>query len=110
MKKIYIVIFFAFVVLLSNYTWAANYSNPIEGIFKGNYGDTIVIEVTAEVSKNEDVPKSQKGDLAFHVKADTIYKNFHRLSEFQLGDHLKIAYKESNVGEGGKVATIITKL
>lgn len=110
MKKIYIVIFFAFLVLLSNYAWSANYKNPIDGIFKEIYGDTIIIEIAPEVNRSADTD-SLNGDLAFHVNPNTGYRNFHRLTQLKKGDHVRVAYKENfKTSSKQKFASMITKL
>ncbi len=109
MKKIYIVIFFAFLVFLSNYTWSANYNNPIDGIFKEIYGDTIIVEIAPEVNRSADTD-SQNGNLTFYVNSNTGYRNFHRLTQLKRGDHVRVAYKEDfKIRSKQKFASMITK-
>lgn len=102
----------AFAVLIfssSSVLWGANYSNPVEGIYKGAFGDTISVEVPSTVSKSRD--NVLTGDLSFQVNSSTGYRNFNQLPDLQPGDEVKVEYSEDlNSKSKRPVAIIITKI
>jgi len=99
-----------FLFLLSGHAWAANYSNPVQGVFKGFYGDTITVEVPSLVSKSPVTSEDQNGDLSFQLNANTSYRNFNQLTDLKYGDPVSVEYSEDPTGKDKqKVADIITK-
>jgi hypothetical protein len=111
MDKIFRFMFTAFLVSLSGQAWAANYSDPIDGTFKGIYGDTISIEVPSLVSKSPDTNQDEDGILSFRLNADTAYSNFNQLTDLKYGDAVRIDYNEDPTGKTKEmIADKITKL
>lgn len=96
---------------LSNYSWAANYSNPIDGIFKGTYGSTISVEVPSLVSKSPVDNEDQNGDLSFQLNPATAYKNFNQLTDLKPGDSVRVEYNQDPTGKiKSMIADTITRL
>ena len=111
MNKILVGTLTAFLVSLSGYVLAANYSNPMDGIFRGIYGDTISIEVPSLVSKSPVVNEDENGVVSFQLNASTGYKNFNQLSDLGKGDPVRVEYKEDPSGKiKGMVAVNITRI
>jgi hypothetical protein len=95
---------------LSGHAWAANFSDPIDGVFRNIYGDSITIGVPSLVSKSP-AYDDQNGELTFKVNADTVYRNFSQLTDIKQGDPVRVEYKDNSNGKDGQlVATGITKL
>jgi hypothetical protein len=95
---------------LSGHAWAANYDNPIDGVFRNIYGDSITIGVPSLVSKSP-AYNNQNGELTFQVNAGTAYKNFNQLTDLKEGDPVRVEYKDNSSGKDNQmVATGITKL
>ena len=92
-------------VLVSSYGWAANYDNPVSGVFKGSYGDSISVEIPSNVSKSPD--NVQNGDLTFQIVPDTIYKGFNKLTDLQKGEAVQVEYKVADKGNK-MIASIIS--
>jgi hypothetical protein len=90
MKKVFLGMLFALVVGLSSQVWAANTDNPIDGIFKSAYGDSITVEVPSNVSKSSDTDLS--GDLTLKVDANTGYRGFNELADLKAGDAVRVEY------------------
>jgi len=91
--------------------WAANYSNPINGVFKGIYGDAISVEVPSLVSKSPVTNEDENGDLLFQFNANTNYRNFNQLTDLKKGDPVRVDYSENPASKGKQmVANTITKL
>jgi len=113
MNKILVGAFTAILFSLSAHGWAANYSDPIDGTFKGIYGDTISIEVPSQVSKSPVDRAYQNGDLSFQFNASTAYKNFSQLTDLKPGDAVKVEYTEGTTDKTKDLvmlATTITKI
>ena len=111
MREIWIRTFIALSVSLSGYALAANYSDPIDGTFKGTYGDTISIEVPSLVSKSPVANQDENGDLTFQLRANTGYKNFNQLTDLKYGDAVRVQYSEDPTGKTKQmVADTITKI
>ncbi len=110
MQKILIPLMIVVVGFGGMRSWAANYSDPIEGVFKGVYGNTISVEVPSLVSKSP-TSDNQNGDLSFQLNASTGYTNFSQLSDLRYGDPVRVQYSEDSTSkENQKVAIQITKL
>ena len=100
-----------FLVSLSGFAWAANYSDPIDGVFKGVYGDTITVEVPSLVSKSPAADQNENGDLSFQTNANTGYKNFNQLTDLKPGDTVSVEYNEDPTAKDKQmIASIITKI
>jgi hypothetical protein len=110
MRKFLVLAFIFGSMLLAGHAWAANYSNPVDGIFKGAYGDTITVTVGSTDSKSPDA-SGLIGDLSFTVNSNTGYRNFNQLADLKAGDHVQVEYTEEPNGKMRKLmAYIITKI
>ena len=112
MKNILVRMLVVFLFCLSGHARAPNYSDPIDGIFNGVYGDTIYVIVPSQVSKSPVTNQNQSGELSFIFNANTAYTNFSQLSQLNNGDPVRVEYKEDLTGKAKQqmVATAITKL
>jgi hypothetical protein len=112
MKKILFYSLAVCAAVLAGKAWAANYSDPIDGVFRGLYGDTITIEVPSLVSKSPDINEGQNGNLSFRIDTNTGYTNFNQLTDLRNGDPIRIEYVKDAAGKTPNTmyAERITKL
>lgn len=110
MSKILFSILTVVFLSLSNHANAANYSNPIDGVFNGIYGDTIYVQVPSQVSKSH-VTGNETGGLSFLVNSNTYYHGFNQLTDLKIGDPVRVDYKEDLTGKMKQqyIATNITR-
>ena len=106
MKKI---ILSVALLLMSGHVWAANYDDPIDGYFKGVYGDTFTIQVPSLVSKSP-TTGDQTGDLSFQFRSDTNYQNFHQLTDLSKGDAVRVEYSLDDSKTNVMIAKSISKI
>jgi hypothetical protein len=98
-------------VSLSGFACAANYSNPVDGVFKGIYGDAITVEVPSLVSKSPAAGQNENGDLSFQVNSNTGYRNFNQLTDLKYGDSVRVGYNEDPTAKDNQmVASMITRI
>jgi hypothetical protein len=90
MKRILTGILVALFAAVTGYVYAANYDNPVSGIFKGSYGDTVTVEVPSVVSRSPDNLAS--GDLSFKTSSNTAYRGFNQLADLKPGDPIQVEY------------------
>jgi hypothetical protein len=94
---------------LSGHAWAANFSNPVDGVFRNIYGDSITIGVPSLTSQSP-ASNDQNGELSFQVNAGTAYRNFNQLTDLKQGDAVSVEYKGTpNSKDNQLFATGITK-
>jgi hypothetical protein len=109
MKNILFYMLMVPLVFLSSKVLAANFSNPIDGVFKGIYGDTMTVQVQSLESKSP-VTGDQNGDLSFQLNSSTAYTNFSQLTDLKAGDEVRVEYSQSPTGPMQMVATSITRV
>ncbi len=114
MRRLLIGSLMAFGLLMPAHAWAANYSDPIDGIFKGVYGNSITVQVPSLVSKSPVEGQDQNGDLSFQVNSSTAYRNFNQLTDLKPGDELSVEYTDNpantKAGPQEMVAQTITRI
>jgi len=109
-KKI-ICTLFVCLIFLYGHAWAANYSNPIDGIFRGMNTDTISVEVPSLVSKSPGLDATGNGELVFKINASTAYRNFNQLTDLSNGDYVRVEYTRDTISKDQRMVAIgITKI
>lgn len=94
----------------ASYAGAANYDNPIQGVLRAIFGNSITVEVPSLVSKSP-TSDDQNGSLTFVVNSSTNYTNFHQLSDLKEGDTVSVGYTgDFDTKTKQVVANTITKV
>ncbi|MDE2028097.1 MAG: hypothetical protein KGK03_07320 [Candidatus Omnitrophica bacterium] len=90
--------------------WAANYNNPIDGVFRAAYGNTVTIDVPSVVGKSPSAA-DEGGGLTFRLSPSTSYVNFNQLSDLRDGDAVRVYYAQDPARKNSEMlARTITKL